>query len=148
MTQQINNNHEEARKGLDEQKMLFVRFENDFVAHKEKMQKLAEGSDDGEGGGGGKKISAQQRLFNKSIGERMDNVDREVERLGRIDFRLNKELVQKPLTFMNKVKEELMKEQSAIQKIINSNNEKYISKMVNLEHHVNKVLTDTETLLF
>lgn len=40
----------------------------------------------------------------------MDNADREVERLGRIDFRLNKELVQKPLTFMNKVKEELMKE--------------------------------------
>jgi len=58
MTQQINNNHEEARKGMDEQKMLFVRFENDFSAHKEKMQKLAEGSDDGEGGGGGKKISA------------------------------------------------------------------------------------------
>lgn len=43
---------------MDEQKMLFVRFENDFSAHKEKMQKLAEGSDDGEGGGGGKKISA------------------------------------------------------------------------------------------
>ena len=78
----------------------------------------------------------------------MDNVDREVERLGRIDFRLNKELVQKPLTFMNKVKEELMKEQSAIQKIITSNNERYISKIVNLEHRVNKVLTDTETLLF
>lgn len=32
-------------------------------------------------------------------------------------------------------------------KIINQNNEKYIHKIVNTEHKVNKVLTDTEALI-
>jgi len=33
---------------------------------------------------------------NENVRERLENLDREVERLIRIDFRLNKELVQKP----------------------------------------------------
>ena len=71
---------------------------------------MAEGSEDGGGGGGNGKISAMQKSWNANMAARVDTIDREVERLGRIDFRLNKELVAKPLTYMNKVKQELMKE--------------------------------------
>ena len=101
MQQQINDNHDEARKGLDEQHVLFVRFENDFDAYKKKMVAVAEedGPDDGgfQGGGGGGKASKQsnkkQDKFNANIQERVEGLDREVQRLARIDVRLNKELV-------------------------------------------------------
>ena len=82
-----------------------------------------------------------------NVQTRLDGLDREVERLGRIDVRLNKELVQKPYLYIDKVKNELSKENADIQKVINSNNEKYIHKIVNTEHKVNKVLTDTEALI-
>lgn len=78
---------------------------------------------------------------------KIDGLQTEVDRLKRIDFRLNKELVSKPYAYIDKVKEQLMKENSEMQKIIKANNDKYLSKMVNTEHKVNRVLTDTETLI-
>jgi hypothetical protein len=44
------------------------------------------------------------------MSEKLDNHDSEINRLKRIDFRLNKELVQKPYAYIDKVKQELDKE--------------------------------------
>lgn len=41
-------------------------------------------------------------------------MDREILRLQRIDFRLNKDLVQKPYSYIDKVKDALAKEQAEI----------------------------------
>lgn len=74
-------------------------------------------------------------------------MDEQVAKLLRVDFRLNKELVQKPYAYIDKLKENIMKEQKDIAKIIKDNNDKYITKMSHMDHKVSKVLTDTETLL-
>lgn len=71
----------------------------------------------------------------------------EVKRLGRIDFRLSNELTQKPYAYIDKVKEALDKEQKEIVKIIKGNNEKYITKIGNIENKVSRVLLDTESLI-
>ena len=42
----------------------------------------------------------------------MNKVLAEQERLKRVDFRLNTELVQKPYAYINEVKKELLKEQN------------------------------------
>jgi hemerythrin-like domain-containing protein len=42
--------------------------------------------------------------------ERVDDIDREINRLQRIDFRLNKELVQKPYQYIDKIRDALDKE--------------------------------------
>lgn len=60
---------------------------------------------------------------------------------------MNKELVQKPYAYIDKLKENIMKEQKDIQKMIKENNDKYITKISHMDHKVTKVLTDTETLL-
>ena len=82
--------------------------------------------------------------FNESIGK----IENEVKRLGRIDFRLNNELTQKPYLYIDKVKEALDKEQKEIVKIIKSNNEKYVTKISHIDNKVSRVLTDTESLIF
>lgn len=79
--------------------------------------------------------------------ERLDDLDREVERLQRVDFRLNEKLVKAPYLYIDKVKEELNKENKDIVAIVKANNDKYISKIGNMDQKVNKVLTDTEHLL-
>jgi hypothetical protein len=56
--------------------------------------------------------------------------------------------VQKPYDYINKVKNELLKEQNNMQKIVKINNDKYMSKMVNTETKVSRVLTDTESLIY
>lgn len=63
------------------------------------------------------------------MGEKLENHDSEIDRLKRIDFRLNKELVSKPYLYIDKVKQELDKEQKEIINIIKNNNDKYISKI-------------------
>ena len=68
-------------------------------------------------------------------------------RLQRVDFRLNRELVAKPYQYIDKVKEALDKEQKEIVNIVKNNNDKYITKIGQMDQKVNKVLTDTETLL-
>lgn len=45
------------------------------------------------GGGGGGKISHAQNLLNQEFNESIGKLENEVKRLGRIDFRLNNELV-------------------------------------------------------
>ena len=81
------------------------------------------------------------------MGEKLENHDSEIDRLKRIDFRLNKELVSKPYLYIDKVKQELDKEQKEIINIIKNNNDKYIQKIGQMDQKVNKVLTDTETLI-
>ena len=63
------------------------------------------------------------------MNEALKKHDSEIERLQRIDFRLNKELVQKPYQYIEKVKEALDKEQKEIINIIKLNNDKYIKKI-------------------
>ena len=61
----------------------------------------------GEGGGG---QSHAQKEFNTNVAERLAEMEKEIERLRRIDTRLNKELVSKPYAYIDKVKAELAKE--------------------------------------
>jgi hypothetical protein len=62
------------------------------------------------GGGGGGKISNAQNLLNQEFNDAIGKIENEVKRLGRIDFRLNNELTQKPYLYIDKVKEALDKE--------------------------------------
>lgn len=48
----------------------------------------AAASGDGGGGGGGK-ISSKQREINEDHAEQLNKLDKEVERLGRLDLRLH-----------------------------------------------------------
>lgn len=68
----------------------------------------------------------------------------EIDRLQRIDFRLSKELVSKPYAFIEKVKEELANEQKKIVDIVKANNDKYITRIVQIDQKVSRVLTETE----
>lgn len=69
---QINSNQDKMQKGLADQHVAFVRFENDFNLYKQEQQrKLASGEDDG----GSKKISPQQKMFNVEIKERIENME-------------------------------------------------------------------------
>ena len=52
-----------------------------------------------------------------------------IKNLERLDHRLHKEMVSKPYHYIDKVKAELMKEQSAIVDIVKKNNDKYISRI-------------------
>lgn len=99
--------------------------------------------DNGEGGG----TSKAQQAFNSVVEKKLVEFSERIESLARMDKRLNKEQVQKPYDYINKVKDNLDKEQKEIVNIINKNNEKYVSKMGQLDHKIGKVLIDTETLL-
>ena len=77
----------------------------------------------------------------------MQKFEEDILRLQRIDFRLNKELVQKPYVYIDKVRDALDREQKEIGAIIKSNNEKYVTKIGSLEQKLSKVLTDTESIL-
>jgi len=81
------------------------------------------------------------------VENRMTVMTSEIERLQKLDLRMNKEMVKKPYMYIDKLKAELDKEQKEIVSIVKSNNEKYVSKMSQLDHKVNRVLLDTETLL-
>ena len=77
----------------------------------------------------------------------MEKMGSEIDRLGRLDMRMNKEMVAKPYSYIDQVKKNIDKEQRDIVEIIKGNNEKYVTKIANMDHKVNKVLTHTETLL-
>jgi uncharacterized phage infection (PIP) family protein YhgE len=100
--------------------------------------------DEGEGDG---KISGKQEAFNRRFIKKLEEQDTEIARLQQIDFRMNDTLVSKPYKYIDKYRKELENEQNAIRKIIKDNNEKYITKISQTDQKVNKVLTDTETLL-
>ena len=59
----------------------------------------------------------------------MDDAEREIERLQRIDHRLNKELVSKPFKYIDKVRDTIDREQKNIVDIIKNNNERYLTKI-------------------
>lgn len=53
----------------------------------------------------------------------------------------------KPYQYVDKVKDALDKEQREIVNIVKNNNDRYITKIGQMDQKVNKVLHDTETLL-
>ena len=70
-----------------------------------------------------------------------------MDKLNRLDFRIKNEYISKPYQYIDRVKQELLKENSDIQKVIRANNDKYITRISMTEHKVNKVLTDTESII-
>eukprot|EP00347_Sterkiella_histriomuscorum_P021492 403333790 len=74
-------------------------------------------------------------------------IEKEIERLQRIDVKLNKELVVKPYNYIDRIKESFEKEWAETKKKLTDNNEKYMGKFVSLESNVGKLLTDTHSLV-
>ena len=74
-------------------------------------------------------------------------MEKDIERLQRIDVKINKELVVKPYNYIDKVKEQFQKDWDETKKRLKENNEKYMGKFVTLESNVNRLITDTEILL-
>ena len=142
MQVQINDQHFEAKKTANDQLQKLEKIEGDFQSYKKMMDE-----DDGAGGGGGTKASAQQRRHNDEMSARMQAAEDELEKLNKLDFRIKSEYISKPYQYIDRVKKELMKENSDIRKVIMQNNDKYITRISTTEHKVNKVLTDTESLL-
>lgn len=70
-------------------------------------------------------------------------MEKDIDRLQRIDTKLNKELVVKPYNYIDKIKENFEKEWAETKKKLTENNEKYMGKFINLESNVGRLLTDT-----
>jgi hemerythrin-like domain-containing protein len=81
------------------------------------------------------------------VEDRIEQMSQEIERLQRLDMRMNQEMVKKPYKYIDKVKAAIDKEQKEIVSIVSKNNDKYVAKMGQLDHKISKVLVDTETLL-
>ena len=96
--------------------------------------------DDKDGAGAG------QDMF-KEIEDRLDNHEKDIKRLLRIDFRLNKELVQKPYAYIDNVKDNLVKEIYTIAKTVKTNNEKYLTKIGSLDSKISEVVLDGKKLV-
>lgn len=133
----MNSNFDEMRKQIDDQKFDIKKIETEITELKKKSENNGPSHNNsmgmtgdlgGEGAGNGK-ISKAQQAFNSMVEERISQLTLEVERLQRIDLRINKELVKKPYQYIDKVREALDKEQKEIVSIINKNNEKYVSKI-------------------
>jgi len=60
---------------------------------------------------------------------------------------MNQILVSKPYKYIDKYRIEIEKEQKAIRDVIYSNNDKYVSKISQIDQKVKVVLTETETLI-
>jgi len=55
-------------------------------------------------------INREQLDFNGQVEGRLDEIDRELHRLQRIDIRMNKTLVSKPYTYIDDIRDNLVKE--------------------------------------
>lgn len=93
------------------------------------MKTVVEKTKDAANGG----VSPQQQTFNDMVHERLSQIDGDLTRLNRIDTKMNKELVQKPYQYIDRLKDSLMLEQKQIVEIVKGNNQKYISKFLLLE---------------
>lgn len=107
---------------------------------------VADGGGNAEGGNDGK-VSNLQRKFNENVEKRIIELERETQRLQRVDFKLNNELVRKPYAYIDKVKEQLINEQNEMRRIVQANNDKYMSKIGNTDIKVSRVLTETQGLI-
>lgn len=56
-------------------------------------------------------------------------------------------MVSKPFKYIDQVRDAIDKEQRNIVDIVKNNNEKYLTKISQMDHKISKVLMDTETLL-
>lgn len=93
-----------------------------------------------------KMVEAHSKSIDKAR-DQLTKIDKEIERLQRIDVKLNKELVVKPYNYINKVKETFEKDWAETKKRLTENNEKYMGKFITLETNVNKLLTDTASIV-
>ena len=73
-------------------------------------------------------------------------MEKEVGRLQRIDWRLNKDLVVKPYNYIDKMKEHIDKEWEEAKTKMKEFNEKFMSRLVTVETNTNQVLTDGKFL--
>ena len=140
---------ERLQKQIDDDKFQLKRFEKkmeDMEKSAKAAQQIAAASSNQESAGSGK-ISGQQQSINMTVNQRLEDIDREVERLQKLDHRMRKELVQQPYIYADRIKAELEKEQKEIVNIVKNNNDKYVTKIAHMDHKVSKILTDTETLL-
>ena len=78
---------------------------------------------------------------------KMEAFTKDMEKLNKLDFRIKTEYISKPYQYIDKVKKEIAKENTDIQKIIKSNNDKYMHRISVTEHKVHRVLTDTEGII-
>ena len=142
-------NAEEFRKGIRDGEFALKRIEKEIYDKMDEQKKellkaatavKSQGNDDN-------KISGAQQMQNDMFRDQISYIERDLHRLQRIDIKLNRELVQKPYNYINEVRDALDKEQKAIVNIVKTNNDKYVTKIGQMDHKVNKVLVDTETLL-
>lgn len=91
----VSDNMDTLVKKIDDQSFENKRVEQDMADVKKKMENLNQqiAVINQGGGGGGGKISHAQNLLNQEFNESIGKLENEVKRLGRIDFRLNNELV-------------------------------------------------------
>jgi hemerythrin-like domain-containing protein len=85
--------------------------------------------------------------WNKKIEDQIQEMEDEVSRLQRLDHRLNKTLVQKPYAYIDKIKEEINKEQKAIREIIMKNNDRMLQKIIITETKAEDLLKRSTELL-
>lgn len=76
----------------------------------------------------------------------LEKNEAEIERLGRIDFRVSKELVSKPYAYINELKAQIDEEQRQIVEIVKNNNDKYLKRIAQMDQKVDRVLFETEAI--
>lgn len=116
---------DDLKKELDSQKFEIKECHNLVDTTKTNVDKKLKQFDDRlrqEAVGKGGSVSDAQKGFNRKIESTVDDIIEQVNRLQRLDHRLNKELVNKPYAYIDKVKENLDQEQKAIRDIISKNN--------------------------
>lgn len=86
--------------------------------------------------------------INEDIYNKIEDHNDEITRLNRIDVRMNKELVQKPYLYIDRVKKELSDEQVEIVKTAKKNNDKFITRVIQIDKKVDDNLTETQKLIF
>ena len=101
----------------------------------------------GGGGGGDGRVSGAQQQFNKQVRERLDDLAHDVDRLLKLDTRLNRDLIKRPYEYIDKIKDNLMKENHEIVKVVKSNNERFVQKVATIETKVDQAIGETHLLI-
>lgn len=93
------------------------------------------------------KISGAQQQFNEKVKERIEEIGDDLDRLMKLDTRINRDLIKKPYEYIDKVKDALVKEQKEIVSIVKGNNEKYMQKFAGIETKVDSMCAETKLLV-
>jgi hypothetical protein len=140
---------DDLKKELDNHKFEIKECQNlvdTNKAHADKKLKQLDDKIKQEAVGKDGSVSKAQKDFNRKMESTVDDVIEQVNRLQRLDHRLNKELVNKPYAYIDKVKDNLDQEQKAIREIISKNNQKYLQKIGNLDVKANEIMSTATEL--